>query len=161
MFTGDRSGDWLYRALHRAGFANQPHSVSREDGLALTDCLITATVRCAPPGNRPLPSERANCQPYLEAELALTPRVRTIVALGGFAWTSLLRVLAGLGWTLPKPKPAFAHGAEASVQRPDGTPVQVLASYHPSQQNTFTGTLTEAMFDAVWARAAAILRGGR
>src|SRR5206468_399265 len=110
MFTGDRSGDWLYRALHRAGFASQPHSVERDDGLELSDCLITAVVRCAPPGNQPQPSERANCQPYLEAELRLAPRVQVIVALGGFAWTNLLRVLEGLGWTLPRPKPAFGHG---------------------------------------------------
>ena len=158
MFTGDRSGDWLYRALHRAGFANQPHSVGREDGLALIDCLITAVVRCAPPGNQPLPSERTNCQPYLEAELALTPRVRVMVALGGFAWNNLLRVLGSLGWVLPKPKTAFTHAAETIVRRPDGAPLHLLASYHPSQQNTFTGTLTEAMFDAVWARAGELVR---
>jgi uracil-DNA glycosylase family 4 len=158
MFTGDRSGDWLYRALHRAGFANQPHSVSRDDGLVLQDCLITAIVRCAPPGNQPQPSERSNCQPYLEAELALTPQVRAMVALGGFAWTNLVRVLGSRGWTIPKPKPAFGHGAEALVHRLDGTAVHLLASYHPSQQNTFTGTLTEEMFDAVWARAAEIVR---
>ena len=157
MFTGDRSGDWLYRALHRAGFASQPHSVARGDGLELTDCLITATVRCAPPGNQPLPSERARCQPYLEAELALTPKVRAVVALGGIAWTALFRVLAERGWRMPKPKPAFGHGAETIAHRPDGTPVHLLASYHPSQQNTFTGTLTEPMFDRIWARARQIL----
>ncbi|MSR37160.1 MAG: uracil-DNA glycosylase [Gemmatimonadetes bacterium] len=157
MFTGDRSGDWLYRALHRAGFANQPHSVARDDGLALTDCLVTAIIRCAPPGNQPLPSERSNCHPYLEAELRLTPRVRVIVALGGFAWNNLLRVLGEQGWVLPSPKVAFAHAAEALAHRHDGTPVHVLASYHPSQQNTFTGTLTEEMFDRVWARAGEIL----
>ena len=158
MFTGDRSGDWLYRALHRAGFASQPHSVARDDELTLTDCLVTAIVRCAPPGNQPLPSERASCQPYLEAELALTPRVRAVVALGGFAWTNLLRVLAGSGWAPPRPKPAFAHAAEALAHRPDGAPVHLLASYHPSQQNTFTGTLTEAMFDDIWARALSLLQ---
>ena len=158
MFTGDRSGDWLYRALHKAGFANQPNSVARGDGLALTDCLITATVRCAPPGNQPLPSERTNCEPFLKAELSLTPEVRAIVALGGFAWTNLWRVLGGLGWTLPRPKPAFAHGVEARAERPDGANVHLLASYHPSQQNTFTGTLTEEMFDRVWGRAAELVR---
>ena len=157
MFTGDRSGEWLYRALWRAGFASQPDSVARGDGLELTDCLITATVRCAPPGNQPLPSERANCQPYLEAELALTPRVRAVVALGGIAWTALFRVLGERGWQTPRPKPAFGHGAEVVAHRPDATPVHLLGSYHPSQQNTFTGTLTEAMFDRVWARAREIL----
>jgi uracil-DNA glycosylase family 4 len=156
MFTGDRSGDWLYRALWRAGFASQPESVARGDGLTLRDCLITAAVRCAPPDNKPLPSERANCQPYLEAELTLTPRVRVVVALGGFAWTQLHRVLGDLGWTVPAPRTPFGHGAEAEASRPaaeGGGLVRLLASYHPSQQNTFTGTLTEAMFDAVWARA--------
>ena len=162
MFTGDRSGDWLYRALHRAGFANQPHALARSDGLALTDCLVTAVVRCAPPSNQPLLSERASCQPYLEAELALTPRVRVIVALGGFAWTSLLRMLDGQGWTKPGAKPAFAHGAEGETHRPahqGGLPVRLIASYHPSQQNTFTGKLTEEMFDRVWTRAREELGG--
>lgn len=157
IFTGDRSGDWLFRALHRAGFASQPHSVSRDDGLTLTDCYVTASVRCAPPGNQPLPSERANCQPYLEAELGLLPGLRAVVALGGFTWTQLLRVLPAIGWDAPRPKPAFAHGVEAVARRPDGTPVQLIASYHPSQRNTFTGTLTEEMFDAVWARARELL----
>jgi len=156
MFTGDRSGDWLYRALFRAGFASQPESIARDDGLTLRDCLITAAVHCAPPGNQPLPAERANCQPYLEAELALTLRVRVIVALGGFAWTHVLRVLEGRGWRMQKPRPAFAHGVESEATRPEDEatePVRLLASYHPSQQNTFTGTLTEEMFDRVWARA--------
>lgn len=160
MFTGDRSGDWLYRALFRAGFANQPGSVSRDDGLVLTDCLVTAAVRCAPPANKPQPSERDRCRPYLEAELSLTPRVRAIVALGGFAWASLLGVLEGLGWALPSPRPKFGHGAEAALHRPEaagGAPVRLIASSHPSQQNTFTGTLTEPMFDAVWTRARAIV----
>jgi uracil-DNA glycosylase family 4 len=162
MFTGDRSGDWLYRALHRAGFANQPTSESADDGLRLTDCLITAAVRCAPPGNQPTPGERSNCQRYLEAELTLTPRVRAIVALGGFSWTHLLRVLDGLEWEMPRPRPAFGHGVEAVARRSGhagGAPVHLISSYHPSQQNTFTGTLTEPMFDAVWARARALLDG--
>jgi uracil-DNA glycosylase family 4 len=158
MFTGDRSGDWLYRALHRAGFANQPFAVDRDDGLELLDCMVTAVVRCAPPGNQPTGSERANCQPYLEAELTLARRAQVIVALGGFAWTNLLRVLDALGWTVAKPKPAFTHGAEGEAQRPDGATVRLLASYHPSQQNTFTGTLTEEMFDAIWTRSRALLR---
>ena len=160
MFTGDRSGDWLYRALHRAGFASQPHAESERDGLVLRDCLVTAAVRCAPPGNKPLPMERASCQPFLEAELALTPRVQVIVPLGGFAWTQLFRVLAKLDWTLPRPRPRFAHGAGAEAHRPPahgGAPVRLLASYHPSQQNTFTGKLTEEMFDEVWARARELL----
>jgi uracil-DNA glycosylase family 4 len=157
IFTGDRSGDWLFRALHRAGFASQPQSVARDDGLVLSDCYVTASVRCAPPGNQPLPSERANCQPYLEAELALLPGLRAMVALGGFAWTSLIRVLGEIGWDPPRPRPGFAHGAEAVARRPDGAAVHLIASYHPSQQNTFTGTLTEEMFDAVWARARRLL----
>jgi uracil-DNA glycosylase family 4 len=160
MFTGDRSGDWLYRALWRVGFASQPESVAPGDGLALTDCLITASVRCAPPDNKPLPSERDNCRGYLEAELSLTPRVRAVVALGSFAWTQLHRVLAALGWTLPPRRVPFAHGAEAVAVRPGaagGESVTLIASYHPSQQNTFTGTLTEEMFDRVWARARALL----
>ena len=160
MFTGDRSGDWLYRALHRAGFASQPHSVSSVDGLVLSDCLITAAVRCAPPGNQPLTMERANCQPYLEAELGLTQRVSVIVALGGFAWTHLLRVLAGLDWTVPKPRPRFAHGATGEAHRPltqGGTPVALLASYHPSQQNTFTGRLTRPMLNRIFKTAKRLL----
>lgn len=157
MFTGDRSGDWLYRALHRAGFANQPHSVDRADGLELLDCLITATVRCAPPDNKPLPTERESCQPYLTAELTLARDVEVVVALGGFAWTNSMRAMEEQGWSIAKPRPAFAHGAEGEAHRPDGTRVRLLASYHPSQQNTFTGTLTEAMFDAVWSRARAWL----
>jgi uracil-DNA glycosylase family 4 len=156
MFTGDRSGDWLYAALFRAGFASQPESIARGDGLVLRDCLITASVRCAPPANQPLPAERANCQPYLEAELTLARRVRVIVALGGLAWTQLHRVLARLGWSVPRPRVPFAHGAEAETVRPPaegGAPVRLLASYHPSQQNTFTGTLTEEMFALIWERA--------
>jgi uracil-DNA glycosylase family 4 len=143
IFTGDRSGDWLFAALWRAGFANQPESLSRDDGLALSDCFITAAVRCAPPANRPSPAERDNCQPYLESELALLSRLRVIVCLGGFAWDVAMRVL-----NAPRPRPRFAHGAEVTVDR-----YTVLGCYHVSQQNTFTGRLTEPMLDHVFTRA--------
>jgi uracil-DNA glycosylase family 4 len=155
MFTGDRSGDWLYRALHRAGFATQPDATRRGDGLRLTDCFVTASVRCAPPANKPTPAERDACAPWLEGELDLLPRVRAIVALGGFAWTQTLRILGGRGVPVPTPRPRFGHGVEVPVA---GGPV-LIGSYHPSQQNTFTGTLTEEMFDAIWARAREIARG--
>lgn len=161
MFTGDRSGDWLYRALHRAGFANRSEAVDRGDGLVLRDVLITASVRCAPPANRPKPGERRNCRSWLEAELDLLPRVEVAVALGGYAWKHLLRILVDRGWDVPSPRPAFGHGQEVEVDHPAGdkgrTELTLLASYHPSQQNTFTGTLTEPMFDAVWARARVLL----
>jgi uracil-DNA glycosylase family 4 len=153
MFTGDRSGDWLYRALHRAGFANQPTSVSRDDGLVLHEALVTAAVRCAPPANKPTPAERDACRRWLEAELDLLPQLRVVVALGGFAWAQALAVLHRRGHAVPTPRPRFRHGAELRL----GPGPTLLGSYHPSQQNTFTGTLTEAMFDAVWARARAIL----
>ncbi len=147
VFTGDRSGDWLFAALHRAGFANQPTSKHREDGLRLKGAYITACVHCAPPANHPSPEERDRCLNYLAAELPLLPRVRVIVCLGGFAWDGVLRTLRALGHT-PEGKPAFGHGAEAVVG-----PYHLLGCYHPSQQNTFTGRLTEAMIDAVLRRA--------
>ncbi len=153
MFTGDRSGDWLYRALHRAGFASRPEAVSRDDGLRLHDAFVTAIVRCAPPGNRPTPQEREACRPWLEAELELLERVRVIVALGRMAWDQTLRILADLGVPVPRPRPRFGHGVEVG---PLGH-VVLLGSYHPSQQNTFTGKLTEAMFDGIWSRARALL----
>jgi len=146
MFTGDRSGDWLYGALHRAGLANQPTSEHAEDGLRLEGCYVTAAVRCAPPGNKPKPDERDNCLPYLERELELL-REPVIVALGSFAWDAALRALRGLGHTV-SPKPRFGHAAEVEVG-----PFVLLGSYHPSQQNTFTGKLTEPMLDEVFARA--------
>jgi uracil-DNA glycosylase len=148
IFTGDRSGDWLFGSLWRTGFANQPTSVSRDDGLALDGCYITAAVRCAPPANRPLPAERDNCMPYLVRELSLLNAARVVVCLGGFAWEVAFRALAQLEIAVPRPRPRFGHGAEAQV---DG--LTVLGSYHPSQQNTFTGRLTEAMIDAVFTRA--------
>ena len=151
MFTGDRSGDWLFRALHRAGFASQPSATTLEDGLALQGLLITAAVRCAPPANKPSPSERDHCRPWLEAELDLLHRLRVVVTLGGFAYAQTLRILADRNLDVPSPRPRFAHGVEVPVGE-----LTVLGSYHPSQQNTFTGKLTEEMFDEVWARARAL-----
>jgi uracil-DNA glycosylase family 4 len=147
IFTGDRSGDWLYRAMHRARLANQPTSVARDDGLALKDAWVCAAVRCAPPDNKPTPKERDTCLPYLVNELTLLTRVRAIVALGGFAWDGVLRALAELGHTV-KPRPSFGHLAETTIG-----PYVMIGSFHPSQQNTFTGRLKEPMFDAVFARA--------
>jgi uracil-DNA glycosylase len=153
IFTGDRSGDWLYAALHRAGYANQPTSEHQGDGLRLSDAYVTAVVRCAPPANRPAPEERDNCLPYLERELELLKSCRTIVTLGGFAWDGSLLALRHLGEKVPRPKPRFGHGAEASVGR-----WKLLGCYHPSQQNTFTGRLTEPMLDAVFTRARELSR---
>jgi uracil-DNA glycosylase family 4 len=148
MFTGDRSGDWLYRALYRAGFANQPNSSSVEDGLELTGAWVTAPVRCAPPENKPSTAERDNCRSWFDAELDLmAPGV--VVALGAYAYQSVWRYLTDRGRSMPRPRPKFAHGLEVAI--PEG-PV-VLASYHPSQQNTFTGRLTESMLDQVFQRA--------
>lgn len=148
IFTGDRSGDWLFRALHRAGFANQPESHRLGDGLKLKDCYIAAAVRCAPPQNRPLPEERDNCLPYLERELAALNKLQVIVALGSFAWACALRVLRRSGAFVPPPSPKFGHGVEISAGS-----YRLIGSYHPSQQNTFTGTLTETAFDEIFSRA--------
>jgi uracil-DNA glycosylase family 4 len=148
VFTGDRSGDWLFGALHRAGMANQPRSVSREDGLRLRGVWVSAVNRCAPPQNRPTTTERDNCLPYLAAELRLLIRARVVVALGSYAWDGTLSALRSLGTAVPRPKPRFAHGGEARL---DGW--VLVGSYHVSQQNTFTGRLTEPMLDAVFARA--------
>jgi len=147
VFTGDRSGDWLYGALHRAGFANQPTSTHRDDGLILTDCYITACVRCAPPDNKPTIEERDTCLSFLVEELGHLTQAHVIICLGGFAWDGALRVLRARGHVV-KRKPRFGHGAEATVG-----PYTLLGSYHPSQQNTFTGRLTEAMLDAVMEKA--------
>jgi uracil-DNA glycosylase len=147
VFTGDRSGDWLFASLHRTGYANQPHSVSPDDGLRLSGMWIAAAVRCAPPANKPLPSERDNCLPYATDELQLLPRLRVIVALGAFAWDAALRLHGG-----PRPRPKFGHLAEAAL--PGGR--VLLGCFHPSQQNTFTGKLTEPMLDAVFERARAL-----
>ena len=147
IFTGDRSGDWLYGALYRAGFANQPTSVQRGDGLRLNGCYVTACVRCAPPANQPAPQERDNCLPYLVEELRILKQVRVLICLGMFAWEGTLRVLRILGY-LPAHKIRFGHQAEGAVG-----PYRLLASYHPSQRNTFTGKLTAQMLDAVLARA--------
>ena len=148
IFTGDRSGDWLFGSLWRCGFANQPHSTHRGDGLALKDAYIAAAVRCAPPANKPLPGERDRCLPYLVDELRVLPRVRVVVALGSFAWDAALRVHAALEGERVSPKPRFGHLSEARL----GSFI-LLGSYHPSQQNTFTGKLTEDMLDAVFTRA--------
>lgn len=148
VFTGDRSGDFLYAALHDNGLSSSPISRRRDDGLTLTDVRISAVVHCAPPANKPTTEERDACLPYLGRELALLPAVRVIVALGGFGWDGVLRALGGLGHEIPRPRPRFGHGAEARVG-----PYVVLGSFHPSQQNTFTGRLTPAMMTAILARA--------
>jgi uracil-DNA glycosylase family 4 len=152
VFTGDRSGDWLFAGLHRAGFANQPTSRHRGDGLRLRDCYITACVHCAPPANRPTIEERDNCLEYLAQELPLLQKARVLLCLGAFAWEGVLRTLRVLGHR-PERKPVFGHAAEIAIG-----PYVLLGCYHPSQQNTFTGRLTEAMLDAVLKRAKMIVR---
>ena len=154
MFTGDASGDFLWRALHDVGLANQPEGRRADDGLRLRGVRITAAVRCAPPANRPTPLEQATCRPYLERELALLPELRVIVALGGLAWDAVLRSVRGLAHTIPSPKPRFAHGAEDRIG-----PYWLLGTYHPSQQNTFTGRLTPSMLEAVLVRAMTLAAG--
>ncbi|HTP12399.1 MAG TPA: uracil-DNA glycosylase [Bacteroidota bacterium] len=157
MFTGDRSGDWLYGTLHKFGFANQPNSDSRDDGLKLVDCYITATCRCAPPQNKLLPSEILHCRPYLLGELRLLKRVRVIVGLGKVGFDSAARCVAELGWSTSNRMPKFGHGVEYVVN----DRIILLGSFHPSQQNTFTGTLTHPMFDSVFRRAKAIIHRTR
>lgn len=152
MFTGDRSGDFLFAALHRTGFANQPTSTRRDDGLFLTGIRLTAPVRCAPPANAPTPGERRTCGPWLARELELVaPDV--VVVLGGFGWLALLATLGEQGWHVPRPRPRFAHGAEVVLDGPGGRTLTLLGCFHVSQQNTFTGRLTPAMLDAVLLRS--------
>ena len=148
VFTGDRSGDWLYGALHRAGYANQAASTGTGDGMQLTDAYVACIVRCAPPANKPTPFERDRCLPHFVRELVLLPRVRAVLALGAFAWDGFLLAAQRLHHSPGKPRPKFAHGATTTV----GT-LHVVGSYHVSQQNTFTGRLTEAMLDEVFATA--------
>jgi uracil-DNA glycosylase family 4 len=148
VFTGDRSGDWLFAALYRAGYANQPTSRRRDDGLALRDAWIMAAVRCAPPANKPTPAERDTCLPYAIREFELLESGRVIVCLGAFAWDATLRILADRGHERIRPRPRFGHGAEAV-----SGDVTLLGCFHPSQQNTFTGRLTEDMLDRIFARA--------
>src|SRR5437762_8478135 len=147
VFTGDRSGDFLYAALHRAGFANQATSVRRGDGLELTDCYISAAVRCAPPGNKPLPEEISNCAGYLDEEWRLLRKKRVILALGKIAWDAAIALAARQGCGIPKPRPLFGHAAEIDLGK-----IVLIGSYHVSQQNTFTGKLTPEMFDEVLKR---------
>lgn len=149
IFTGDRSGDFLYRALHRAGFANQATSTDRDDGLRLADCYITAAVRCAPPGNRPTPSDLRHCRPFLLEELAHLRQVRVIVALGQIAYRACLEALEARGLQVPRPRLRFGHGSVVPLQER----LALLASYHPSQQNTQTGRLTDAMFQYIFDSA--------
>ena len=153
VFTGDASGDFLWPALHAAGLANRPVSVRAGDGLQAIDLWITAPVKCAPPDNQPLPSERDNCAPYLVRELAALDRARVVVALGGIAWASALRTFSALGASLPRPLPKFGHGAEATIGR-----WTLPGCYHVSQQNTFTKRLTREMLDAILQRAVALAR---
>jgi uracil-DNA glycosylase family 4 len=151
VFTGDRSGDFLFAALHRTGFANQPLSVHADDGLELRGAWIAAAVRCAPPANKPTPAERDACLPYAARELALLGEVRVVVCLGAFAWAAALRLLAARGVSIPRPRPRFGHAVELEIP---GAPI-LLGCFHPSQQNTFTGRLTAPMLDAVLVRARA------
>jgi uracil-DNA glycosylase len=158
MFTGDRSGDFLFAALWRTGFANQAVSTARDDGLRLRDVRITAAVRCAPPANRPAPAERERCMSWTQRELALIPSARTLLCLGAFAWDAALPLLARMyepPAVVPRPRPRFAHGSEAAIAGHT-----LIGCYHPSQQNTFTGKLTEGMIDAVLARARELIEDG-
>jgi len=155
LFTGDRSGDWIVAALHRAGLASRPTTVDASDGLELDGVRMVAAVRCAPPGNAPTPVERSTCQGWLNREVELlAPTVRAALALGAVGWAAFLAVARSSGWTVPRPAPRFGHGAVADLVRPDGVVVRLVGSYHVSQQNTQTGRLTEAMLDSAVAHAA-------
>ncbi|MCI0483221.1 MAG: uracil-DNA glycosylase [candidate division NC10 bacterium] len=153
IFTGDRSGEWLYQALHTFGFANQPFSIARGDGLKLTDCYVTAALRCPPPQNRPTRRELENCRPYLVREVGLLPRLQVVVTLGRIAFDAFLKVCEETGIALPRPRPRFAHGARVRL----GRGLTMLASYHPSQQNTLTRRLTRPMFHAIFREARRLL----
>jgi uracil-DNA glycosylase family 4 len=157
VFTGDRSGDWLFRALYKAGFANQPNSDHIDDGLRLSDAYITAAAHCAPPDNKPLPIEFANCRPYLLEELRLMPDLRVVLGLGKIGFDVAFDAAREVGLTHLKTRPKFGHGAQAQLNER----LTLLATYHPSQQNTFTGKLTEPMFDAVFAQAVHLLKNGQ
>ncbi|MFC4613292.1 uracil-DNA glycosylase [Cellulomonas algicola] len=163
MFTGDRSGDFLFASMHRTGFASQALSVRADDGLTLTGIRVTAPVRCAPPANAPTPAERRTCGPYLAREVELVD-AGVMVVLGGFGWQAVLTTLAEQGWDVPRPRPAFGHGVEVRLRRPDAgrgrTELTLLGCFHVSQQNTFTGRLTPAMLDAVLERARELAVGG-
>lgn len=172
MFTGDRSGDWLYAAMHRAGLASQPLSTDRNDGLQLYRARVTAAVHCVPPDNKPTTLERDACAQWLQREVELLrPTLRVLVGLGSFAWGSTLTAVAAAGWIVPRPRPRFGHGEQVDLEGPPGltevtgltglTGLTVLASYHPSQQNTFTGRLTRPMLDEVFQRAADLAGVGR
>jgi uracil-DNA glycosylase len=154
IFTGDRSGDFMFASLHRTGFANQPTSVSADDGLKLTDMWIAAAVRCAPPANRPTPGERDNCMGWTTRETRELPNLKLIVCLGSFAWDAALRLRATLGHAPPRPRPRFGHDVLAL----EGEPLPLLGCFHPSQQNTFTGKLTPPMMDAVFAHGRSLVR---
>ncbi len=157
IFTGDRSGDWLVASLHRVGLANQPSSTHAGDGLRLDGARLVAAVRCAPPQNKPTPQESETCAPWLERELELLlPHVRTVVCLGGIGWAAALRALTEVGVSIPRPRPRFGHAVEVDLTRPGGEPLTLLGCFHPSQQNTFTGRLTEPMLDDVLGRAASL-----
>lgn len=161
MFTGDRSGDFLFAAMHAVGLANQPHAVSADDGLELIGTRITSPVHCAPPANKPTTVERQTCAAYLDRELELlAPTVRVAVVLGGFGWQALLASLTDGGWAIPRPRPKFGHGARFTGVHPDGRRLTVLGCFHVSQQNTFTGRLTAAMLESVLCEAKAVVNSG-
>ncbi|MDO8121459.1 uracil-DNA glycosylase [Isoptericola sp. b490] len=154
LFTGDRSGDWIVAALHRAGLASRPTSTDAADGLTLVGARMVAPVRCVPPENKPTTAERHTCAPWLRRELAMLPDVRALLALGAIGWSAALGAARDTGWSVPRPAPRFGHGSQAALSRPDGTVVALVGSYHVSQQNTQTGRLTQAMLDEAIALAA-------
>lgn len=162
MFTGDRSGEWLYEALHRFGFSSAPHSPDPDDGMRLLGARITAAAHCAPPDNRPSPGELAACQPFLEEEIRAAAHLQVVVALGSVAFRAFLRALRAAGGAVPRPAPRFGHDARVRLEGlPGRAGFHLIASYHPSQQNTFTGRLTRPMFHRVFAESRRLVEGGR